>query len=226
MHDIQASGHLGIKKTLSRLRTRYYWPGCQNDVKVYIGGCEKCAKRKGPIPTKYAPMQVVRSGFSMERLAIDILGELPTTERGNKYILRNGLVQLVHIDRIKKAKKQEFTDESDILASPGVEPEILIPDEAGIGVECSDDTEKEVMTHSRFGRAHKKPLWMNDYVSSIFREKRAMPQTKTTPRKREKEKPFVHSVRMMSEDRIGRSISSNVQTPGIHVTIVISFLKK
>ena len=87
VHDIQASGHLGIKKTFSRLRTRYYWPGCQNDVKVYIGGGEKCAKRKGPIPTKYAPMQVVRSGFSMERLAIDILGELPTTERGNKYIL-------------------------------------------------------------------------------------------------------------------------------------------
>ena len=97
-------------------------------------------------------------------------------------------MQLVHIDRIKKAKKQEFTDESDVLASPGVEPEILIPDEAGIGVECSDDTEKEVMTHSRFCRAHKKPVWMNDYVSSIFREKRAMPQTKTTPRKREIEK--------------------------------------
>ena len=32
-------------------------------------------------------MQVVRSGFPMERLAIDILGELFTTERGNKYIL-------------------------------------------------------------------------------------------------------------------------------------------
>ena len=87
VHDIKASSNLGIKKTLSRLRTRYYWSGCQNDVKVYIGGCEKCAKRKGPIPTIYAPMQVVRSGFSMERLAIDILGELPTTERGNKYKL-------------------------------------------------------------------------------------------------------------------------------------------
>ena len=97
-------------------------------------------------------------------------------------------MQLVHIDRIKKAKKQEFTDESDILASPGVEPEILIPDEAGIEVEGSDDIEKEVVTHSRFGRAHKKPVWMNDYVCSIFREKRAMPQTKTTPRKREVEK--------------------------------------
>ena len=97
-------------------------------------------------------------------------------------------MQLVHIDRIKKAKKQELTDESDILASPGVKPEILIPDEAGIEVEGGDDIEKKVVTHSRFGRAHKKPVWMNDYVCSIFREERAMPQIKTTPRKREVEK--------------------------------------
>ena len=86
-HDIKASGHLGIKKTLSRLRQKYYWPGLQNDVKLYVGGCEKCFKLKGPNPTKKAPMQVVRSGFPMERLATDILGELPVTDNGNKYIL-------------------------------------------------------------------------------------------------------------------------------------------
>ena len=32
-------------------------------------------------------MQVVRSGYPMERIAVDILGELPMTENGNKYIL-------------------------------------------------------------------------------------------------------------------------------------------
>lgn len=34
-----------------------------------------------------SPMQVVRSGVPMERIATDILGELPETENGNKYIL-------------------------------------------------------------------------------------------------------------------------------------------
>ena len=86
-HDIKASGHLGIKKTVSKIRQAYYWPGLQNDVRSYIGGCEKCAKRKNPIPTRVAPMQVVRSGYPMERIAMDILGELPVTENGNKYIL-------------------------------------------------------------------------------------------------------------------------------------------
>ena len=99
---------------------------------------------------------------------------------------RNGLVQLVYINTwlIKKAQKQEFTYESDILASPGIEPKDLIPDEAGIEVLYSEDIEKD----SRFGRTHKKPVCMNGYVSSNFREKQAMPQTKTTPGKREVEK--------------------------------------
>ena len=86
-HDIKLSGHLGIKKTLGKIRQKYYWPGLQNDVKNYINGCETCAKRKGPNQTKKAPMQVTRSGYPMERIAVDILGELPETEQGNKYIL-------------------------------------------------------------------------------------------------------------------------------------------
>ena len=32
-------------------------------------------------------MQIVRSGYPFERIAIDILCELPITEKGNKYIL-------------------------------------------------------------------------------------------------------------------------------------------
>ena len=86
-HDIKASGHLGIKKTLSKTRQSYYRPGLQNDVKAYVGGCDICARRKERLKTKRAPMEIVKSGFPMERIAIDILGELPITERGNHYIL-------------------------------------------------------------------------------------------------------------------------------------------
>ena len=86
-HDIRASGHLGAKKTLSRARQNYYWPGMKNDVKLYVSSCEACSKRKDPCPNKRAPMEIVRTGFPMERIAIDILGELPETDRGNRYIL-------------------------------------------------------------------------------------------------------------------------------------------
>ena len=86
-HDMKTAGHLGGKKTLSRVRQKFYWPGLQSDVRSYIAGCEACTRRKEPCPTKRAPMQIVRSGYPMERIAIDILGELPQTNKGNKYIL-------------------------------------------------------------------------------------------------------------------------------------------
>ena len=86
-HDVKTAAHLGIRKTLSKVRPMFYWPGLQNDVKVYVGGCEQCFRKKNQNPTKVAPMQIVRSGFLMERIALDILGPLSVTERGNKYIL-------------------------------------------------------------------------------------------------------------------------------------------
>ena len=86
-HDIKTAGHLGIAKTYSKISQGYYWPGLRNDVKAYVNGCEFCARRKDPLKTKKAPMELVRSGFPMERIAIDILGELPVTEEGNRYIL-------------------------------------------------------------------------------------------------------------------------------------------
>ena len=86
-HDVKTAGHLGIKKTLSKIRQRHYWPGLENDVRAYIAGCEKCMKHKGSIPKKRGPMQITRSGYPMERIAVDILGEFPMTENGNKYIL-------------------------------------------------------------------------------------------------------------------------------------------
>ena len=86
-HDMKTSGHLGVTKTVSKIKQKFYWPGLQSDVRSYIAGCDACSKRKGPIPSKRAPMQIVRSGFPMERIAIDILGELHETPRGNKYIV-------------------------------------------------------------------------------------------------------------------------------------------
>ncbi|CAG2219390.1 unnamed protein product [Mytilus edulis] len=86
-HDDKCSAHLGIHKTLAKIRQSYYWPGLQNDVRTYINGCDKCAKRKSPQKFKRATMALVGANGPMERIATYILGELPETESGNKYIL-------------------------------------------------------------------------------------------------------------------------------------------
>lgn len=86
-HDCKTSAHLGVTKTLNKIRRRYYWPGMQSDVRTYIAGCDKCSRKKGFQQKRRAPMQLVQSYAPMERIATDILGELPSTAAGNRYIL-------------------------------------------------------------------------------------------------------------------------------------------
>ena len=87
LHNIITSGHLGISKTLGRVRERYYWIGCRQDVQPWCCNCDTCATRNGPQKKIKAPMAQHNVGAPMERIAIDVLGPLPTSESGNKYLL-------------------------------------------------------------------------------------------------------------------------------------------
>ena len=86
-HDKRIAGHLGISKTIARIRINFYWPGLNKDVRRYINGCDVFANEKPSFTSQKASMQVVQNGFYMDRLASDIMGELPLTESGNRYIL-------------------------------------------------------------------------------------------------------------------------------------------
>ena len=86
-HDSTLAGHLGIKKTLSRIRRRFHWPGLKRDVKVHIEACPTCALSKLPAKRYRAAMADFRVGAPMDRLGIDILGPLPQTTQGNRCLL-------------------------------------------------------------------------------------------------------------------------------------------
>ena len=87
LHDSPAAGHLGFKKTTERVKARFYWCGLRKDVESWCVRCDVCASRKKPSKTPRAPMKTYNVGAPMERIAIDVMGPLPTTDRDNKYIL-------------------------------------------------------------------------------------------------------------------------------------------
>ena len=98
LHDNPTSGNFGYKKTLLRVGEKFYWVGCCQAIDNWCQRCNVCASRKGPHKLKHGPAQMYLSGAPMERVAIDILGPLPETEQGNRYLLvamdyftRNGL---------------------------------------------------------------------------------------------------------------------------------------
>ena len=87
LHSGSFGGHLGSTKTLKKAQIRYYWVGMKADVRSFIRQCTACSKRKTHGKKRRAPLQQRRSGSPMERIALDILGPLPSTDDGNKYIL-------------------------------------------------------------------------------------------------------------------------------------------
>ena len=86
LHDSRTSGHLGSKKTRSRVAQRFYWHGSMSDVGRWCQSCDLCASRKRPHKTPRAPMEKYNVGAPLERIAIDVLGPLPISMKGNKYI--------------------------------------------------------------------------------------------------------------------------------------------
>ena len=87
LHDSKTGGHFGINKTIGKIREKFYWPKLRDDVKGWCGQCDVCAARKGPSRKIKVPLATYVVGLPMERVAIDVLGPLPVSESGNRYIL-------------------------------------------------------------------------------------------------------------------------------------------
>ena len=72
---------------MERVRRRYYWPGYESDIERWIRECEQCQKRNNPQPLPQAPLDTISASYPFEKISWDIMGPLPVTEIGNKYIL-------------------------------------------------------------------------------------------------------------------------------------------
>ena len=86
-HSTVTAGHFGVAKTLQRLRRTYYWSGHSADVRSWCRKCGTCCARRPPLKKHRAALQQYIVAGPMERIAMDILGPLPETDRGNQVIL-------------------------------------------------------------------------------------------------------------------------------------------
>ena len=88
-HDNMLSGHCGIKRTIDRVFSNFYWPELREDVRRFCRSCSVCQKmvvkgRQGKAPMQRMPI----IGEPFRRVAVDLVGPItPSSERGHKYIL-------------------------------------------------------------------------------------------------------------------------------------------
>ena len=87
-HDSKMAGHMGVDRTYERLKASpYYWPAMRETVQEWCGNCDVCATSKPGNKKIHGEMQTCLAGEPMERIAMDIMGPLITSARGNKYVL-------------------------------------------------------------------------------------------------------------------------------------------
>ena len=86
-HDLPGAGHMGMNKTLERLKRYAIWYKMQDSCLVYVKGCQICNRQKKPHKKAKAPHVSYHAGSPLERVHIDILGPLIETPRGNQYVL-------------------------------------------------------------------------------------------------------------------------------------------
>ena len=85
--DTSALGHTGKHKTFGTIKTRFTWKGQMASIRRWLGTCHKCLRRKRVVPKhqRYTVHDEVRAPFN--KVAIDIVGPLKRTTKGNAYIL-------------------------------------------------------------------------------------------------------------------------------------------
>jgi len=87
-HGAPGTGsHFGVRKSLSTLRARFYWPGMYDDVRDVINACETCTRKNGPSRRTRAPLRGILTGTCRAKWYVDILGPLPRSTNGNRYCL-------------------------------------------------------------------------------------------------------------------------------------------
>ena len=93
-------GHLGIERTTSLLRDRFYWPSIIEDIEIHIRSCPHCLKFKTqPEKAELNPIVATRP---MELVHIDYLTiESPENSRSSKDI--NILIITDHFTRYAQA---------------------------------------------------------------------------------------------------------------------------
>jgi hypothetical protein len=108
-HDSPYAGHLGVKKTLARIRERFYWRNMVTEITDYVKSCDSCQRRKiSPTVGQglYQPMPIAERIF--EAISIDLLGPLPEVN-GFKYcvVITDQLSRMSLIEPIKSGHADE-----------------------------------------------------------------------------------------------------------------------
>lgn len=86
-HDNPLGGHFGVSKTYKKIRRKFKWRGMKKYIASHIRKCKKCQQNKAGRGVKMNLRLTNVSDKPFDKVYVDIVGPLPMTLNGNKYIV-------------------------------------------------------------------------------------------------------------------------------------------
>ncbi|KAJ9523528.1 hypothetical protein QJQ45_007191 [Haematococcus lacustris] len=114
MHDAKYAGHVGITKTLERVRRVFWWKTMRADVRHYVTNCDACQRNKA---SRQVPGGLLNPlsipGYRWESVTMDLVVKLPVGVHGYDSIcvVVDRLSKMVHlIPCIEAMDAKEFAE--------------------------------------------------------------------------------------------------------------------
>jgi transposase InsO family protein/predicted aspartyl protease len=85
-HEHPLAGHFGRTKTYERVMERFWWMNMYEDVKQWVKSCTNCAAKKDRDDLRLGELHSIVVSRPMEIVGVDIVGPLPETRDGNRFI--------------------------------------------------------------------------------------------------------------------------------------------
>ena len=86
-HNTPIAGHFSRDRMLHAIRARLDWPGVVKDVEEMCNTCPMCQKAGPAVTTRVPLYRLPIMKVPFKRMAMDVLGPLPCTNSGNKFLL-------------------------------------------------------------------------------------------------------------------------------------------
>jgi hypothetical protein len=130
-HKCPTSGHLGKDKTWEKLRSRCYWPGQCKDVEEFVQNCPDCQLIKPPNHYNVAELIPLRPSRPFELTTTDIMGPLPTTPEGYKYMLAvcDHFTKWIELFPLKTLTAKELAEKFMVFICRHGVPNIILSDQ-------------------------------------------------------------------------------------------------
>jgi transposase InsO family protein len=86
-HYPPVAGHPGVSRMVRSMRKQFFWPRMAADIADTVRTCTTCAKNRIKERTHTSFLKLFPASAPLEYVAIDILGPLPKTGHGNRFLL-------------------------------------------------------------------------------------------------------------------------------------------